>query len=34
MKSRLFLTITMGALVLGGLITAGCVSGDGPAALA
>jgi hypothetical protein len=33
MKSRLFLTITMGALVLGGLLTAGCVSGGDPAAL-
>jgi len=29
-----FLTVTMGALVLGGLLTAGCVSGSAPAALA
>lgn len=34
MKSRLFLSITMGALVLGGLLTAGCVSGADPTTLA
>jgi hypothetical protein len=34
MKSRLFLTITMAALSLGGLLTAGCVSGGDPATLA
>lgn len=34
MKSRLFLSITMGVLVLSGLLTVGCVSGSDPAALA
>ncbi len=34
MKSRVVLSITMGALVLSGLLAAGCVSGGDPAALA
>ena len=34
MKRQGFITITMGALVLGGLLTAGCVSGGGPSAVA
>ena len=34
MKRQWFFTITMGALVLGGLLTAGFGSGDDPAALA
>jgi len=34
MKRQWFLTITMVALLLGGLLTAGCVSGGDPAAVA
>lgn len=34
MKRQGFITITMGALVLGGLLTAGCVSGSNPAVMA
>jgi len=34
MKRQRFLTIMMGALVLGGLFMAGCVSGGGPSAVA
>jgi hypothetical protein len=34
MKRPWFFTVTIGALVLGGLLTAGCVSGSAPAALA
>jgi hypothetical protein len=34
MKRPWFLTVTMGALALGGLLTAGCVSGGGSSALA
>jgi Protein of unknown function (DUF1566) len=34
MKRPWFLTVSMGALALGGLLTAGCVSGGDPAALA
>ncbi|MDZ4732801.1 MAG: DUF1566 domain-containing protein [Nitrospirota bacterium] len=30
MKTRRFLTVTLGALVLGGLLVAGCGSGDAP----
>ena len=34
MKRPWFLTVSMGALVLGGLLTTGCVSGGDPAAVA
>jgi hypothetical protein len=34
MKRQWFLTVTMGALVLGGLLTVGCVSGGDPVAVA
>ncbi len=34
MKRPWFFTVTIGALALGGLLTAGCVSGSAPAALA
>ena len=34
MKRQWFLTVSMGALVLGGLLTAGCVSGSNPSVMA
>jgi hypothetical protein len=34
MKGKWFLTVTMGALVLGGLLTTGCVSGGGSSVVA